>query len=397
MKIDRIETHILKAPLGKERFYSSQAAFPERTSLLVKIGTDAGLEGWGESGVSMPVEHLATYIHDILAPRLLGRDPLHTEPIWNDLYCFSRDFGRKASPIDAMSGIDVALWDIRGKEADKPVHALMGGAFRDRVRSYATGFYYRESDRRDLASALARVRADAEKYLDMGFTAMKGKVGLLSVADDIKRMEAAREVVGDDFLLMTDANHAYNRHNALRMGRALESLGFYWFEEPLVPEDIEGCAALRRQLDIAIATGECEYTRHGFLELLKAGAGDILQPDLAACGGLSEGLKIYALASAYHTPLCLHVWGSAVAIAAALHLAAVMAPTPFTAFPMTPENDLMFEYDRNPNPMRDELLAENFHLDGESLRIPQGPGLGIEIDAQALRRFSAAWRETSAR
>lgn len=392
MRIDRIETFVLKAPLGAERFYWSQNCATERASLLVRISTDSGLVGWGEAGVSMPVEHAAAYIHDIAASRVLGRNALETEPLWHELYAYSRDYGRKSTPIDALSGIDIALWDIRGKEAGRPVYALMGGAFRDTVRSYATGLYYRGDDVRDVASAIAQVRDEARGYADRGFTAIKGKVGLLPIRDDIKRMEAVRDEVGDDFLLMTDANHAYNFHSAVRMGHALEALNFHWFEEPLVPEDIEGCAELRRKLSIPIATGECEYTRYGMLELLKAGAADILQPDISACGGLSEGQKIIALATAYHTPVCLHAWGSGVALAAALQLTAVIPPIPHTAFPSAPENEPMFEYDRNPNPLRDDLLVRSFTLEGESVRIPRGPGLGIEVNKDVLARFTVATR-----
>jgi len=394
MKIDRIETFLLKAPLGSQRFYSSQCAFPERKSLLVRVSADSGLTGWGECGQYGPAEHVAAFIHDVLAPRALGRDPLAAEPLWHDLYSFSRDFGRKSAPIEALSGLDVALWDIRGHEAGKPIHALMGGAFRERVRSYATGLYYRGADVEDLPAALDQIRDEAQAFLEMGFTAVKGKIGLLSVESDTKRMEAARSVVGDEFLLMADANHAYNRHTALRMGEALEALGFYWFEEPVAPEDLDGHAALRRKLSIAIATGECEYTRYGFLEILRKQAADILQPDLSAAGGLSEGLRIYALATAYHTPICLHVWGSGVAMAAALQFCAIQAPLPHTAFPRAPENEPMLEYDRNPNPLRDELLAENFRLEGESVRIPQGPGLGIEINPDVLERYTVARRES---
>ena len=395
MEIDRIETFVLKAPLGTERFYYSQCAVGERASLLVRVTADSGLAGWGECGVAMPVEHAAACVHDLFAPRVLGRDPLATEPLWHDLYSFCRAFGRKSTPIDALSGIDVALWDIRGKEAAKPVHALLGGAFRDRVRSYATGLYYRGEDVTDLPSALAQVREEAQGYLDAGFTAIKAKVGLLPIPDDIRRMEALREVVGDGFLLMADANHAYNRHSALRMGHALEALDFYWFEEPLPPEDVRGCAELRRKLSIAIATGECEYTRYGFLELLRRAAADVLQPDLARCGGISEALRIHALASAFHTPLCLHVWGSGIAFAAALQFTAILAPMPHTAFPHSPENEPMFEFDRNPNPLRDGLLAEPFRLEGEAVRIPQGPGLGVEVNGEALQRYTTARREST--
>ena len=207
MRIDRVQTFILKAPLGEGRFYSSQGSFPERVSLLVRITTDSGVSGWGESGVSMPVEHVAAYIHDVAAPRLLGRDPLQTEPVWHDLYATSRDFGRKGTPIDALSGIDVALWDIRGKDAEQPIHALMGGAFRDRVRPYATGLYYGGDDVRNVADQVARVHDGAQEYTSRGFTAIKGKIGLLPIRDDIKRMAAAREAVGEAIGANMDPSH----------------------------------------------------------------------------------------------------------------------------------------------------------------------------------------------
>ncbi len=365
MRIDRIQTYVLNAPLGDDsRFYSSQAPFGERASLLVKLSTDAGLIGWGESGASMPVDHLAAYIHRAAAPRLLGRDPRDSEPIWEDLYSFSRDFGRTGACIDALSGIDMALWDIRGKEVGKPVHELMGGAFRTRVRAYATGLYYHPADLKDPAGAAARVRDEALSFVSSGFTAIKGKVGLLPMDDDIRRMAAVRDAVGPDFLLMTDANHAYNRHTARRMGDALADLQFHWFEEPLVPEDVEGTAELRRVLRLALAAGECEYARYGMLRLLRAGAVDVLQPDLSRCGGLSEGRKILALATSFHTPVCLHVWGSAVAVAAALQLTATIPPVPHTVRPHAPENEPMFEFDRSHNPLRDELARDAFRLDG---------------------------------
>jgi D-galactarolactone cycloisomerase len=270
----------------------------------------------------------------------------------------------------------------------------MGGAFRNRVRRYATGLYYRGEDVQDVSSALAQLAEEARRYVDKGFTAIKGKIGLLSVGDDIRRMEAAREAVGDDILLMADANHAYNRHTAVRVGEALDALGFYWFEEPLVPEDLDGHAALRCKLSIPIATGECEYTRYGFLEILRRDAADILQPDLCRCGGLSEALRIYALATSYHTPICLHVWGSAVALAAALQFCAIQAPLPHTVLPRSPENDVMLEYDCTPNPLREELFIEPFHLDGDTVLIPQAPGLGIEPNPEVLERYTVAHRES---
>jgi D-galactarolactone cycloisomerase len=393
MNIKQIETFLLEAKLeGNDCFYSSQGRFGDRRSLVVKITTDDGLVGWGESGVSMPLEHVQTFIHDAIAPRLLGKPALETEPVWHELYSFSRDFGRKATPIDAMSGIDIALWDIRGKEAGKPIHLLMGGAFRENVRAYATGLYYHEEDLTDSAAAAAHVKEEVERHRDAGFSAIKGKIGLLKVKDDMHRMAVARATAGDDFLLMTDANHGYNRPTARQVGWELYDLGFYWFEEPLVPEDIEGLASLRQELHIPIAAGECEYTRYGMLDLLRAKAVDILQPDISACGGLSEGQKIVSLASAHQTPVCLHVWGSGIAVAAALQLTATIPPMPHTAVPRAPENQPLFEFDRTRNPLRDDLIRGGIALEGDQLPIPDGPGLGVEIDEDTLKRHCLVTR-----
>lgn len=397
MNIDRITTYECKAELDAgERFYSSQGFFQERTSLVIRIDTDDGLTGWGESGVSMPVAHLATYIHEVLAPRVLGRDASETGPIWQDLYTFSRDFGRKGACVDAMSGIDTALWDIKGKAAGKPIHALMGGAFRKRVRAYATGLYYREGDLDDPAGAAERGAEEANAHIGAGFSMLKAKIGLLALKDDIRRLEAVRDAVGPDVILMADANHAYNRVNARHMADALARLECYWFEEPLVPEDIAGMAELRRQVTVPIAAGECEYTRFGMHELLRADAVDLLQPDISACGGLTEVQRIVSLAETYNTPVCFHVWGSGIAVAAALQATACIPPIPQTARPRAPENEPLFEYDRTANPLRDDLTSCAFGLEGDMMPIPGGPGLGVEIDEVVLERFTVRQQETKA-
>lgn len=390
MKIATIETFLLKAPLGKDRFYWSQRSCPERNSLLVRIRTDAGIEGWGECGQYGPGEPPAAFVNSVLAPRLIGKDPLQISVLWEDMYTSLRDFGRKCAGIEAVSGIDVALWDIAGKHFQKPVYELLGGAFRTKVRAYATGCYYRGEDVRDYRSALPALRDEAKGYVDAGFSALKGKIGLLSIEEDTERVEAIREAVGNDILLMMDANHAYNFHSARRMGKALESLDVLFFEEPVVPEDLDGYARLRQSLDLAIAGGEDEYTRFGFLELFRKGCVDIAQPDVCCAGGLTEVKRIEALSTAFHVQLIPHVWGSGVALAAALHLLATLAPVPHTAFPQAPLNEPMIEFDKNPNPLRDHLLRDPIRLDGQHVPVPQGPGLGIEIDEEVLTRYLVA-------
>jgi D-galactarolactone cycloisomerase len=397
MRIAAIDTFLLKAPLGKERFYWSQRDCPERTSLLVRIRTDSGLEGWGECGQYGPGEPPAAFINSVLAPRLLGKNPLDTGVLWDEMYNTVRDFARKGAAIEAISGIDVALWDLAGKQYAKPVCELLGGAFRNRIRAYATGCYYRGDDVRDYHAALPALRDEAKGYVDAGFAAVKGKVGLLSIDEDTERVRAIREAVGDGVLLMMDANHAYNFHSARRMGKALESLDVLFFEEPVVPEDLDGYARLRQSLDLAVAGGELEYTRYGFLDLFRKGCVDIAQPDIGCAGGLSEVKRIEALSTAFHVQLVPHVWGSGVALAAALQLCATLAPVPHTAFPQAPLNEPMIEFDKNPNPLRDDLLKTPIRLDGQCVPVPQGPGLGIEIDEEVLDKYGCAWGRSVSR
>ncbi|MCZ6876088.1 MAG: mandelate racemase/muconate lactonizing enzyme family protein, partial [bacterium] len=362
MSINSVRAFILRVPLGKERFFSSQCAFPERNSLLVRIETDDGLVGWGEAGQYGPPEPVAACIESVFEPRLLGRDPKQPVRIWEELYAATRDFGQKGTYIEAMSGIDIALWDITGQALCVPVHVLLGGAFRDSVPSYATGCYYRGEDYLDLHKSIPALVEEARGYVEAGFSMLKIKVGLLSVAADLERVAAIREAIGDKMGLFVDANHAYNAHTAIRMGRGLEKYGVLFFEEPVPPEDRAGYRRVRETLDIAIAGGEAEFTRYGFRDLISEGCVDIIQPDLTVTGGFSELIKIQALASSFGVTVIPHVWGSGIALAAALHVLATIPPFPHTANPIPFQNEPMVEFDRNHNPLRDDLLKTRFEL-----------------------------------
>ena len=386
MKIAEISTHVLRTPLGDQTFYSSQAAFPERTSMLVRIRTDDGLVGWGEGGQYGPAEPVASVIDDVLAPLLVGRRADQPTRVWEELYAVSRDFGRKGTYVEAISAIDIALWDVWGQSLGQPVHALLGGAFRDRVPAYATGCYYDRAFR-DQAAALAHVEEQAASYVGSGFDMLKMKIGLLPVALDAERVARVRSTIGSDVRLLVDANHAYNAATAIRMGRVLEEHGVLWFEEPVVPEDLSGYRRVRDALDVPIAGGEAEFTRYGFRDLFVGGCVDIVQPDLCASGGFSEFAKILALATSFGVLTVPHVWGSGVALAAASHALATIPPAPHTYAPVPLESSPVIEYDRSPNPLRDELLVDGFPLVDGHVAVPQGPGLGIRIDEEVLRRY----------
>jgi D-galactarolactone cycloisomerase len=283
----------------------------------------------------------------------------------------------------------MALWDIAGKFYQKPIYELLGGAFRKKVQAYATGCYYRGEDVRDFRQNLDALKEEATWLVDEGFTALKAKVGLLHVEEDAERIAAVRGAIGSEKILLVDANHAYNFHSAKKMGRYLEEFKVHFFEEPVLPEDINGYRMLRETLDMAIAAGENEFTRYGYLELLKNECLDIIQPNIGCAGGFTEIRRIEAIANTYHVQLIPHCWGSGIALAAALQLSAAMAPLPHTAFPQAPENEPMLEYDKNFNPLRDELLLTKFSVKDGFVEVPDAPGLGVEINMSVVEKYLA--------
>lgn len=216
---------------------------------------------------------------------------------------------------------------------------------------------------------------------------LKIKVGLLSVEQDAKRVRAIRETVGEDVGIFADCNHAYNVSTALRMGRVLEENNVLFMEEPVLPEDIEGYRRLREKLDIAIAGGECEFTLFGFKNLIVNQCLDIAQPDICCTGGLSEFLRIRAFAQAYNVSVIPHAWGSGIALAVALQALSSIPTEPHTANPIIFQNEPMIEYDRNFNPLRDELLVHNIGIENGKVKVPDGPGLGVDVDMEVLKKF----------
>lgn len=388
MKIRSVTSFRLRAPLGDKIFYSSQAAFPERNSYLVRIETDSGLVGWGEGGQYGPAAPVAACVDHVLAPRLMGRDPTEPVRIWEELYAFSRDFGRKGTYVEAISAIDIALWDIAGKAAGLPVWKLLGGRFRERVAAYATGCYY-PADFDNRSKVLDDLQAETAGYADAGFGLLKIKIGLLPLERDIERIRVIRETIGPQLGLMADANHGYNAAAAVRMGRSMEPYDIRFFEEPVPPEDREGYRKVRAEQPIAVAGGECEFTRYGFRDFIFGGCVDIVQPDIAACGGFSAFREILTLANCHNLATTPHVWGSGIAVAAALQAIATIPPFPHTANPTPLLNEPVIEFDRTHNPLRDDLLEERFTLENGCLPIPDGPGLGVSVREEILSRYAA--------
>lgn len=377
MRITDVRTHVLEASLSQPFAYS-RAWYSTRTAMLVEIETDQGLVGWGEC---YGPARITSAVVQAMKAALVGQDALRTEWLWNEIYARYRDHGQKGVIVQGLSGVDIALWDLKGKFFDQPIHRLLGGPIRTEVPAYATGLYRRKG-----GEPAAYLAEEAAAYVAQGFKAVKLKVGF-GVEEDVRMTRTIRETIGPDIGLMIDANHAYDAVAAIRLGRAIEEYDIGWFEEPVPPEDIAGHLHVKAALKMPIAGGECEFTRYGFRDFLARHAVDIVQPDTCAAGGISECKKIADMASAHGIRYAPHVWGTGIAIAAGLQLLAVLPDsTPPSLAPAEP----MLEFDRTEHPIRQAILATPIEQRNGRVAVPDGPGLGIEIDRGALERLRAS-------
>ena len=377
MHITAVHAHPLTHRLAPgERFDSAFSTFLSRDACLVEIETDAGVTGWGECLGPAAVN---AAIVRAMAPSLIGRDPLSIEPIWFDLYGAWRDMGQRGVTMTAQSGIDIALWDIAGRHFGVPVHVLLGGAHRMAVPAYATGGFRPHGRDR-----LERLVEETAGYVAEGFGGVKIKIGF-GVEEDEAVIRAVRAAIGEADL-MIDANHGYDAIEAIELGARVADCRIGWFEEPVVPEHLDAYARVRAGQPIPVAGGETWHGRTAHAQAVEGGAVDILQPDVAGCGGITEMRKIVSHAETNGVRVVPHVWGTGVNIAASLHMLATLPPQPGRHVARHP----WLEFDRTPHPYRMAILQEPIaHRDGE-VSVPTGPGLGIEIDRDVLARFAMA-------
>ncbi|MGL1894469.1 MAG: mandelate racemase/muconate lactonizing enzyme family protein [Spirochaetaceae bacterium] len=376
MKIESVETIIVKQNLGEGvSFAYSQAWYNTRTIMILKITTDTGIVGWGES--FGPAYVNKALIDNYFTPYIMGRDPLDIEVIWEGLYNMFRDHSPKGNAIEAMSAIDIALWDIKGKFLNLPIYKLLGGTPRKHLLPYATGLYPTQ-----LPSNHKVLVQEALRYKNDGFKAIKIKIGF-GIEDDINLVKKIRAAVGNDLMLMVDANHAYNANTALKVCRGIEECNITWFEEPVPPEDIDGYIELKSKTTIPLSGGEAEFTRYGFNNLLNRRAVDIVQPDCAVTGGISEFRKIAMLAHVNNIQCYPHVWGSVIGLFTAIHCAFSLPDYPHKLV----QEDMLLEYDRTTNIFRDKLAKQPLELVDGYILPPTKPGLGIEIDEELLEKY----------
>lgn len=338
--------------------------------LLVRIVTDDGLVGWGEAH-SPPIPRVAqALITDLFAPQLIGRDPLAIDALWDALYASMRLRGYGTGVmLEAIAGIDIALWDLAGKALGQPVYRLLGGPYSTHIPCYLSGV--------PGATVDDRIRA-ARGFVAEGYTAMKLSVGRGPLDEDLDGVEAVIEAVRGDADVLVDAHGVYDARTAVAAGRRLERAGAGWFEDPLPPEDVDGYAALCQTLDIPVANGETECNRWQFLDKFRKRAADVILPDVCRAGGISEGRKIALIADLHNVRWCVHASISTpIHLAAGLHLAAA-----------TP-NFLLCEYPQSfrTTPLANALVETPLRPVDGFMDIADVPGLGVSFNRDVFREL----------
>jgi L-alanine-DL-glutamate epimerase-like enolase superfamily enzyme len=388
MNITGVKATWVHVPIPPARQHTSDfGRIASFDSVVVKVDTEGGLVGWGEAkagvGSAASAWGLAEIVNRDYAPLLVGQDARDVGRLWDVMYNTPRDgyaiarghvlpqLGRRGLSISAIAGVDLALWDLLGKSLGAPVWRLLGGRRAPRMAAYASGGW---ADEATIGDQLLGYVANG------GFRAVKMRVGVMDGEPhrSAARVRAARAALGPDVKLMADAHGTWTVSEAKAFCRMVEDCDLYWLEEPVTADDKAGLAEVRRASAVPIATGESEFTRHDFREIAELRAADILQPDLAIAGGITEGVRIGAIASAYNLRLAPHLWSGAPAFAAGLALAASQTA------------GFILEYSLGANPLLHELVQETFPVVDGQLEIPDRPGLGITVDEDFVRRHARA-------
>ena len=372
MKITDVKTVRLRATIPTEgQVFSRSGVRNSRSTTLVQVETDEGITGLGSC--SGNGELIDVIVARVLKPLLIGMEPTEIDQIWDKAYVRGghKEFGTRGVGVVALSGIDIALWDILGKVRGVPLYQLLGGKCRAKVPVYATALYPEEP---------SKVAKRARGFAEQGFHGVKIKVGF-DLDQDIRIVRAVRRELGKDFIVMTDANQGYTLEVGLEAAGAFADCGVFWLEEPLFVEDIAGHAELRERGKVPIAVGENLNMCYAFENFMVRGAVDSLQPDVARAGGITEIKKIAATAAEHGVPISFHTWGDGVALAASGHLSAAL------------KTSIVMELDYTYNPLREELLREPFRLVNGCLIPPEKPGLGVELKPEALQRFAFSGSE----
>jgi|SRR5215217_1056545 len=384
MKITNVEAFWLRCPIPKEKqHFSDYGLLTNFDMTLVVITTEDGLQGFGEAkaavGSSGVCASIVSCVENELKPVLMGKDARNITRLWEEMYNGSRDhyalsrgrkfpiLGRRGLTVSAMSGIDTALWDLKGKALNVPVAELLGGTCRDFMPAYASGGW----------ADVNNIGAQLNGYVSKGFRGVKMRVGIMdeTVQNSINRVKAAREAIGPDIKLMADAHGTFSVPEAKQFCRGVEDCNLYWFEEPVSPDNRHGTAEVRSATAIPIAAGESEYTSFDIRDLLEVRALDVVQPDAAIIGGISEAMRVGHLANVQQLELAPHCWGSAFSFMAGLNVA------------FASPSATIIEFSLGGNPMMYELVKEQITVTEGKIAAPSAPGLGLTPNWDFVHEF----------
>lgn len=370
MKIKDVRAHALSFPFDSATLRFGLGDVVKRDLVLVEVELDNGVIGYGESHHALSPTAIAELINASLAPVVRGMDPFDSEAIWQRIYHHQvQTHGAGTATVIAMSGVDIALWDAKGKVLGQPVCKLLGGTPKA-FRAYAGGLSLGFRPPAELEQEVARLTEE-------GYTAIKLRVGQNPKAD-AERVGHIRKVFGDDLDIAVDAATRYTVHDIPEVSRYCEEYNVYWLEEPFTPDDLDAYRRIKEWVRVPVAAGENHYTKHAFRDLLRSQAMDIFQADCTKAGGITELKKIAAMAEAWHLKVAPHTSQSILSTAANLHL---MSAVP---------NALIYEADLAPvNPWRDELVTNPPRVVNGQIQTPDGPGLGVEVDRSVLEKYSA--------
>lgn len=386
MKIRNVEAFWLRCPIPEAKQHRSDYGLLTNFDMtLVVVTTEDGLKGYGEAkaavGSSGVCASIVTCVEHEIKPLLIGEDARNITKVWEMVYNGTRDhyalsrgrkfpiLGRRGITISALSGVDTALWDLKGKALGVPTLELLGGACRPKMPAYASGGW---------ASAEA-IGDQLNGYIQKGgFTGVKMRVGIMdnTVQNSVDRVKAARQAIGPDVKLMTDAHGTFSVPEAKKFTQGVEDCDVYWFEEPISPDNRHGTAEVRSFTSIPIAAGESEYTAFDIRDLIEVRALDVLQPDSAIIGGISESMRVAQLAHAHQLELAPHCWGSAFSFMAGVTVA-------FAAPAAT-----VIEFSLGGNPMMYDLVEENIETINGDILAPTKPGLGLTPNWDFVKEFN---------
>lgn len=366
MKITNVSMDCYRWPRPKP-IRNGKYTYTDAGISVVRIETDEGVTGLGlgAGSVNTGAQTLVGLVEGF-KPALVGEDPLDVEKIWANMW-IPKLMGRRGISTRVISAIDIALWDLKGKLCNLPVYKLLGG-YTNKIPTYIAGGYYEEG------KGLKELAQEMEKNVAMGARAVKMKIGGASINEDVERVRVVRDAIGSEVKLLVDANNAYRYYEAIGIARKMEKYDIFWFEEPVMPDDYRGHAMVAAATSIPIATGENEYTRYGFRDLIEHKAAAILNADAQILGGVTEFMKVAALAAAYDLPVAPH--GSQ-----DVHVHLV------SAIP----NGLIVEYYRDSvDHMWGKTFKEQLTLKDGYLEPPNRPGFGIEVNEKELKQYKVA-------